>query len=739
MQRCLIDGGSGEREAELPAVNLTFSYLGTELRPGDECQRVFAQGPCGLVPIPRDRERERRVQCILEVHGALESDWVEDVTIPLGSEADYLLPWDTNIHARCSFTASVVPKLRALGYEVSFDPDYPYQVVGDDLPWVSRVEPTDEKDWFALRLGFEIDGKLVDVLPALLDLIREAEKGVSLQELFRLPARHRAVTVGLHRYVTLPPQRFQSILELLLELYRGDVCSPERLVIHGCQGHSLAKIPGMEPLGGAGALPHRPRPEPASLAMATGAGLSLRPYQEDGVRWLQGLRRAGTGGLLADDMGLGKTLQVLTHLALDHRAGHAKAPALVVVPTSLVGNWQAEIQRFFSELSPIVYHGPNRSKTRARFAGAPLVLTTYSVLVRDADVLSAQEYSCVVLDEIQAIKNPASLAAQLLGQFPSCHRIGLSGTPVENHLEELWSLFHFLVPELLGSRAAFRACFRQPIEQRGDPVRLAALRARISPFLLRRTKEQVARDLPPKTWLSRPVELSGEQRDLYESIRLSGHAEVRRAIRHKGVAASAVTILDALLKLRQVCCDPRLLNIPARERVKTSAKGEAFFELLETQLSEGRRVLVFSQFVRMLTLLSEGLLLRGIRHTTLTGATVDRQRRVEAFQRGEVDVFLVSLKAGGTGLNLTRADTVIHYDPWWNAAAQEQATDRAHRIGQVCPVFVFNLVIAGSVEENMLALQRRKHELSDALLGHNPSVLHLDADEIEDLFAPLAD
>ncbi len=252
-------------------------------------------------------------------------------------------------------------------------------------------------------------------------------------------------------------------------------------------------------------------------------------------------------------------------------------------------------------------------------------------------------------------------------------------------------------------------------------------------------KEQVARELPPKTEIIRPIELDGDQRDLYECIRLAVHAQVRDAILKKGIAQSAVTVLDALLKLRQVCCDPQLVSMPVARDVKTSRKLEAFLDLVELQLQAGRRILVFSQFTRMLARLSEQLLARGTVHTMLTGKTLDRQRRVDAFQNGEFDVFLISLKAGGTGLNLTRADTVIHYDPWWNGAAQAQASDRAHRIGQTRPVFVHNLIAAGSVEERMMALQQRKRQLAQSLFDGSEGSALLSLNVIEDLFAPLDD
>jgi len=367
-----------------------------------------------------------------------------------------------------------------------------------------------------------------------------------------------------------------------------------------------------------------------------------------------------------------------------------------------------------------------------------VVITTYPVLIRDQQSFVAREYHYVILDEAQTIKNPRSVASQVVRQLSARHRLCLTGTPVENNLGELWSLFDFLMPGFLGSQEQFRQRFRAPIEEHGDEEQLVVLKERVAPFVLRRLKESVAAELPPKTELVRGVELCADQRDLYESIRAAAHGEVRRAIKNRGFAASSVTILDALMKLRQVCCDPRLVSVEAAGKVEQSAKLDLFMELLERQLAEGRRVLVFSQFAKMLALLAHTVKSRGIEHLMLTGATADRQAMVDAFERGDADVFFISLKAGGTGLNLVSADTVIHYDPWWNAAAQMQATDRAYRIGQTKPVFVYNLIVTGSVEERMLQLQRRKRALADTLLSREASgVVGLQPDDIDNLFAPL--
>jgi SNF2 family DNA or RNA helicase len=412
-------------------------------------------------------------------------------------------------------------------------------------------------------------------------------------------------------------------------------------------------------------------------------------------------------------------------------------PSLVVVPTSLCANWIRELGRFAPGLRCGAYHGKTRAIVARELAFLDVVVTSYQTLLRDIEHLQHQRFHFAILDEAQAIKNPRSQIGHAIRRIEARHRLCMSGTPVENNLDELWSIFNFVMPELLGDNQGFRRRFRNPIERSADQLRLRALKERVSPFILRRMKEQVARELPPKTEIIRPIDLEGDQRDLYECIRLAVHSEVRHAIVNKGLAKSSLTVLDALLKLRQVCCDPQLLRVPAARAVKTSKKLEACIELIQLQLQQGRRILVFSQFERMLVRISEELLAHGLSHTMLTGKTLNRQRRVDAFQNGEFDVFLISLKAGGTGLNLTRADTVVHYDPWWNAAAQAQATDRAHRIGQQRPVFVYNLIAAGSVEERIIELQRRKRQLAQSLFESSEAAPLLNLAMVESLFAPL--
>ncbi len=546
----------------------------------------------------------------------------------------------------------------------------------------------------------------------------------------------------------MPSERLRSLLRVLAELYRGEWTPAQALRFSGAQAAALHDLTvafrgagfaldfrGGERLrarGEAIARGPRARVEPPPDLRAT-----LRPYQAEGLAFLQHLRDRGVGGILADDMGLGKTLQTIAHFALEKASGRLVHPALVVAPTSLVGTWIREVGKFAPSLRAAAFHGPGRRARWAEVRRADVIVTSYPLLVRDEALLAAQRYHLLVLDEAQTVKNYRSQAARAVRALEADHRLCLTGTPVENHLGELWSLVDFVDPGLLGDEAAFSRFYRAPIERLGDEERLDALRGLLAPYILRRRKDQVAKDLPPKTELLRPVELTGKQRELYESIRISAHGAVRKIIERRGLAASTPSILGALMKLRQVCCDPRLLPMEAARFVRESAKYELCFELLERQLEEGHRVLVFSQFTSMLGLIAEGLRARGTRFVALTGTTTDRQKVVDTFEKGDAEVFLISLKAGGTGLTLTSADTVIHYDPWWNPAAQAQATDRAYRIGQTKPVFVHSLFVAGSVEERILALQQRKQHLADAILGATASRPTLTEDDVDVLFAPL--
>jgi len=470
------------------------------------------------------------------------------------------------------------------------------------------------------------------------------------------------------------------------------------------------------------------------------AGLQaeLRDYQREGLNWMQFLRQMNLAGILADDMGLGKTLQALAHILTEKEQGRLQHPALVLAPTSLMHNWRREAEKFTPGLSVLVLHGPERAQHFDKLAGVDLVLTTYPLLARDFETLEAQHWHMLILDEAQYIKNPRAKVSQLVRRLNASHKLCMTGTPMENHLGELWAQFDFLMPGYLHDMRGFTRLFRKPIEIEGDAARQDALNVRLRPFMLRRGKDEVALELPPKTEIIRSIEIEGAQRELYESVRLAMQKRVRDAMATMGSGQSQIVVLDALLKMRQVCCDPRLVN-GLQGEPPASAKLDMLMEMLPEMIEEGRRVLLFSQFTSMLRLIEEAVSRHNIAYVKLTGQTKDRQTPIESFQNEEAPLFLISLKAGGVGLNLTAADTVIHFDPWWNPAAETQATDRAHRIGQDKAVFVYKLITEGTVEEKILELQERKRALANAIhqttAGKQPLWT---TEELNTLFAPLS-
>lgn len=452
----------------------------------------------------------------------------------------------------------------------------------------------------------------------------------------------------------------------------------------------------------------------------------LRPYQQQGLAWLQFLADTEHGGVLADDMGLGKTAQTLAHILMEKQAGQlTERPVLIVAPTSLMHNWQKETEKFTPELSVLLLHGANRHDGFDKIKQHDIVLTTYPLVVRDEELLKTHQFHQIILDEAQNIKNPHSKSAQVLRSLTAKHRLCLTGTPMENHLGELWSLFYFLMPGFLGSQDVFNKHYRYPIEKKGDNRKRERLVNRIKPFMLRRLKTDVAKELPPKTTIEVNIDMNDEQSKLYEAVRATMQDSIKQIIAQQGFKRSQIQILDALLKLRQVCCHPSLLNLDSLPKGKNTVKSKAMrsakldylIETVTDMVAEGRKVLIFSQFTSMLALIEQRLQSENIGFSKLTGKTKKRSEAIEAFQSGQVPVFLISLKAGGVGLNLTTADTVIHYDPWWNPAAEDQASDRAWRIGQDKPVFVYKLITNQSIEEKILDMQKNKAELAQSILS----------------------
>jgi superfamily II DNA or RNA helicase len=618
--------------------------------------------------------------------------------------------------------ASRVSALASSAVRVEKAPDYAFDaLVADELQLqLDDVEGVDEvESQLAVTLGIKVGNERLATLPLVLTALRE-----------RFPDENESLVVPLPdgRAILVPAARLAPLRTLLMELL-GEP-NPLRLA----PTRALALDPAV--------LARSPRSltklraalmSPRRVAVPKALRATLREYQREGFVWLMARRRAHLGAVLADDMGLGKTVQTLALLLAEERD---RVPSLVVCPKSVIGNWEAEAQRFAPSLKVHVHHGPDRATRVASFETADVILTTYPLLVRDAELLASRRFATVVLDEAQTIKTAASTYTHAVCALRADFRLALSGTPMENHLGELWSVMRFVLPELLGDGKSFARTFRRPIERDGgsDEAR-NALVERLAPFILRRRKEQVASELPPKTIIVEPVTLEDAQRDVYETVRSAMDKRVREALAARGMARSHIVVLDALLKLRQAVCDPRLLAMKTAKKAG-SAKLDVLVEKLRELVAEGRRVLVFSQFVTMLELIQNELRREEIPFLVLTGKTENRAEIVAAFQRGAAPVFLLSLKAGGTGLNLTAADVVIHYDPWWNPAAEAQATDRAHRIGQDKPVLVYKLVGKGTIEEKILVLQAKKSALFASIMDDGAGVAKkLTAADVEFLFA----
>jgi len=447
---------------------------------------------------------------------------------------------------------------------------------------------------------------------------------------------------------------------------------------------------------------------------------TLRDYQKDGVYWLSFLERSNFAGILADEMGLGKTLQTLTWLSLERENEKAHdAPAVIICPTSLVDNWAEEAEKFVPHLRVQKMHGPDRHAYFPTLKNQDLIITSYALIRRDLDEYLKHTFSVAVLDEAQHIKNRTTQNATAVKKVLAHHKLVLTGTPIENSVTDLWSIMDFLMPGYLGSHKAFRENYELPIQNGGPDAELAQIRLRrkLHPFLLRRLKKEVAKDLPDKIQRVAHCTLSGDQAKVYKQLAESAKKEITGLVDQQGFNKSRMQILKILLQLRQTCCHLDLLKLPGISSEFPSAKLELFFELVNEALDAGHRILVFSQFTSMLSIIREELEARELKYCYLDGSTKDRQARVKEFNSDKsIPLFLISLKAGGSGLNLTGADMVIHFDPWWNPAVEDQATDRAHRIGQKNTVYSIKLITKGTVEEKVLQMQQKKKSVIDATL-----------------------
>ena len=641
------------------------------------------------------------------------------------------------------FLNDAVPGLERSGWIIELADDFNLSFVSPDT-WEANI--ASDSSWFELRFDLEIGGKKQPLLP----LITQVLYHYDLNDLPSVVI----VQATDGQYIELPAEKISPICKILYELYDVESSVVLQNANHLRLGHfdalRLADLDAT--LGGdihwrGGEVMRNLGQQLADfsgikkVSIPRSVKAELRDYQKQGVNWLQFLQGFGFNGILADDMGLGKTLQTLVHLQIEKQENRLDRPCLVIAPTSLMSNWRREANQFTPNLSVLVLQGPDRQRHFSDIENYDVVLTTYPLLVRDQATILGYDFHYVILDEAQTIKNPKTKMGRVVRQISARHRLCLTGTPMENHLGELWALFDFLMPGFLGDSKAFTSQFRTPIEKHGDMERQQRLAKRIAPFMLRRRKNDVLTELPDKTEIIRSIPLEGDQAALYESIRLSMEKKVREAIKAQGLARSHITILDALLKLRQTCCHPKLLKLKQAASVTSSAKTDLLMSLLPEMLEEGRRILIFSQFTTMLGLIEEELNLNQINYTKLTGQTRNRDAAIEKFRQGEADVFLISLKAGGLGLNLTEADTVIHYDPWWNPAVERQATDRAHRIGQHKPVFVYKLITENTLEEKILEMQARKQLLADGVYDDSDGGEELDitSDDLQALFSPLVE
>jgi len=701
-----------------------------------------------LLKIPRHKSEERRLgqllhdTCDVEPASALDRTPLEHFFsfLPIAPPREWDLAW-------ASIITNSLPLLQEQGWEIIIDPSAEIAIhpIGPESLETGLNEIPDHGiDWFQFGASYLTPtGEKQSLIPLLTTYLQTidpnmlesalAEASEDKETILRDPDSGALVSINTRRLLNLVKSihdlfGFSSPSEPIHRIQAADLADSLEL-------DSSATLRALAELGrNLKNVDTLPTPQLPKALTAT-----LRDYQVEGFHWMQFLARHSLHGILADDMGLGKTLQALTHIQAEVSSRRTrKRPTLVIAPTSVVGNWAAEASKFTPKLKVLTLHGPDRKEQFRLIPKHHLILTSYALLVRDFEELSSHQYHLLILDEAQYIKNPAAKVSQFACKIDAAHRLSLSGTPLENHLGELWSQMRFLMPGLLGSSEVFRKSFRTPIERHGDKEAQLTLNRRVAPLLLRRTKEEVATELPPKTEIIHTIPLHKKQVDLYETIRAAMDKRVRDAIQDKGLAKSHIIVLDALLKLRQICCHPQLLKLPAAKKVTESAKLDFLTtDLLPTLLEEGRRILLFSSFTSMLALIEAHLNENNIPFAKITGNTKNRQEQVEQFQKGDLPVFLISLKAGGTGLNLTAADTVIHYDPWWNPAAENQATDRAHRIGQTKPVFVHKLLCEGSIEQRIQELQSKKAALVEALLTADTNRLKLDQSTLNNLLAPL--
>lgn len=599
------------------------------------------------------------------------------------------------------------------------------------------------QDAYRINVGLTLEQQELPLLPILHQALR-SRKNLGLASLqqwisdgdFAVRIETTADDPVRTRLVSIPPSLLSKITEHLHELFDarpfdssghvrinrwrvGELVAAGLIARHAEDGLSEIVRLFKRLADGIAVVP---RPAPPALQA------TLRTYQEGGLGWLHTLGEVNAGGILADDMGLGKTVQTIAHLLELHAAHQLSSGVLLVAPTSVIDD---ELARFAPALTVARYHGPDRESSWSTTSSPHVVITTYQLLWRDQPRLAAHSWNLVVLDEAQYIKNASSRTSHAARSLVAQRKLYLSGTPTENRLQDIWALFEFLLSGCLGDETTFKQRIAKPLAD-DDEAEFAAvlrtrLRQRLASFVLRRLKEDVLPDLPAKTEFVHAVSMTPRQAELYADTRREARDNIRQSLQEKGLAGSRIQVRTRLLRLRQICCDPRLHD---------SAKLTALMELGSDLRARGSRTLILFQFTSMLDLIGRELTAHGHDFLLLTGATSHRSDLVQKSQSGACPLFLISLRAGGAGLNLTAADSVIHYDPWWNPAVERQATDRIHRIGQTKPVFVYKFIVDDNIEAKIQQLQRTKLELVAGLLGEGDiDQLHLDQSTIDHLFA----
>ncbi|MFC1498397.1 SNF2-related protein [Verrucomicrobiota bacterium] len=630
-----------------------------------------------------------------------------------------------------NFLGTHMPSLRREGWKIEFA-----EKIGsymDSLEFATPVVHINDKegsDWFDVGFDFE-DGQGSSLSHA--DIQRAVQMGdsfitkgnktilidssaiTSMQDVFSDCASGESDKPGYFRMKNI----FSAFVKSSLDTLDGiDVEDTKTWRIQATRQNRTTKI------------------EPVALDKTLDA--ILRPYQKEGVSWMRFLQKNSFCGILADEMGLGKTLQTLTWLKLIRaNKDYNNKPALIVCPTSLVENWVEETSKFVPNLKSLVLTGSDRHDKWDLLSESDIAVTSYAILRRDIDNYVEHEFSVAILDEAQHIKNRSTNNAKAAKRIKADSRLVLTGTPVENSVSDLWSIMDFLMPGYLGSHETFKYKYEVPITKGEEESVIAQkkLRRKLHPFLLRRLKIDVAKDLPAKIEKVSLCPLTKDQQMVYNEILKSSQQKISGMVSNKGFNKSRMEILVTLMRLRQVCCHLDLLKLENLNSKYPSAKLDMFFELLEEAVDGGHRILVFSQFVSMLTILRKELERQAFSYCYLDGSTKNRMAEVKKFNtQRDIPVFLISLKAGGTGLNLTGADMVIHFDPWWNPAVEDQATDRAHRIGQKRTVYSVKLISKGTVEEKVLAMQKKKKAIINATIESDEKMMqNLSWEDIQEL------